>query len=48
MNNINFKGDEMNQEVVILVAEDDDGHAGLIKKNLFWCFIYSLARHPNA
>ena len=24
----------MNQEVVILVAEDDDGHAGLICKNL--------------
>ncbi len=24
----------MNQEVVILIAEDDEGHAGLIKKNL--------------
>ena len=24
----------MNQEVIILVAEDDDGHAGLICKNL--------------
>lgn len=24
----------MNQEVVILVADDDDGHAGLIRKNL--------------
>lgn len=24
----------MNQEVVILVAEDDEGHAGLIRKNL--------------
>jgi CheY-like chemotaxis protein len=24
----------MNQEVVILIAEDDDGHAGLIMKNL--------------
>lgn len=25
----------MNKEVVILVADDDDGHAGLIQKNLF-------------
>ena len=24
----------MNQDVVILVAEDDEGHAGLIKRNL--------------
>ncbi|SDB30864.1 Response regulator receiver domain-containing protein [Desulfonatronum thiosulfatophilum] len=24
----------MNQEVVILIAEDDEGHAGLIRKNL--------------
>lgn len=24
----------MNQEVIILIAEDDDGHAGLIRKNL--------------
>ena len=24
----------MNKDVIILVAEDDDGHAGLIKKNL--------------
>ncbi|HPX97452.1 MAG TPA: response regulator, partial [Thermotogota bacterium] len=24
----------MNQEVVILVAEDDEGHAGLIRRNL--------------
>jgi CheY-like chemotaxis protein len=25
----------MNEEVVILIAEDDEGHAGLIRKNLF-------------
>jgi|GEM_PF-3036724 len=25
---------KMNQEVTILVAEDDEGHAGLIRKNL--------------
>jgi CheY-like chemotaxis protein len=25
---------KMNQDVVILVAEDDEGHAGLIKRNL--------------
>ena len=24
----------MNHEVIILVADDDDGHAGLIEKNL--------------
>ena len=24
----------MNKEVIILIAEDDDGHAGLIRKNL--------------
>ena len=24
----------MNQDVIILVAEDDEGHAGLIRKNL--------------
>ncbi|MDQ2085209.1 response regulator [Herbivorax sp. ANBcel31] len=24
----------MNEEVIILIAEDDDGHAGLIRKNL--------------
>jgi CheY-like chemotaxis protein len=30
-----MKGDiQMNREVVILVAEDDEGHAGLIRKNL--------------
>jgi CheY-like chemotaxis protein len=28
----NFKN--MNKEVVILIAEDDEGHAGLIRKNL--------------
>jgi CheY-like chemotaxis protein len=25
----------MNKEVVILIAEDDEGHAGLIRKNLY-------------
>jgi CheY-like chemotaxis protein len=30
-----MKGDiKMNREVVILVAEDDEGHAGLIRRNL--------------
>ena len=24
----------MNKEVIILIADDDDGHAGLIQKNL--------------
>ncbi len=35
MDTYNSKGENMKQEVVILVAEDDEGHAGLIKKNLF-------------
>ncbi len=30
----NKKGRTMNEKVVILVAEDDMGHAGLIRKNL--------------
>ncbi len=35
----------MNQEVVILVAEDDEGHAGLIRKNLFRAGIANEIKH---
>ncbi len=35
MSNINnVGGNHMNNEVIILIAEDDEGHAGLIRKNL--------------
>lgn len=30
----NQKGKSMNREVIILIAEDDEGHAELIRKNL--------------
>ncbi|MDD3146148.1 MAG: response regulator [Candidatus Riflebacteria bacterium] len=35
----------MQQEVVILVAEDDEGHAGLIRKNLFRAGIVNEIKH---
>lgn len=35
----------MNQEVVILIAEDDEGHAGLIRKNLFRAGIANRLLH---
>ena len=35
----------MNNEVVILVAEDDDGHAGLIRRNLARAGISNEVRH---
>ena len=37
----------MNHEVVILVAEDDEGHAGLIKKNLIRAGIINELLHFN-
>jgi CheY-like chemotaxis protein len=35
----------MNHEVVILVAEDDEGHAGLIKKNLIRAGLVNDLQH---
>ncbi|NLD92144.1 MAG: response regulator [Fibrobacter sp.] len=35
----------MNQEVIILIAEDDDGHAELIKKNLVRAGIANTILH---
>ena len=35
----------MNSEVIILVAEDDEGHAGLIRKNLDRAGIVNEIRH---
>jgi CheY-like chemotaxis protein len=35
----------MNQEVVILIAEDDEGHAGLIRKNLARAGIVNKLMH---
>lgn len=35
----------MNKEVVILVAEDDEGHAGLIRKNLLRAGIINEVLH---
>ncbi|MFO7728324.1 MAG: response regulator [Desulfonatronovibrio sp.] len=35
----------MNQEVVILIAEDDEGHAGLIRKNLLRAGIVNKILH---
>lgn len=37
----------MNQDVIILVAEDDDGHAGLIKRNLKRASIVNKLMHFN-
>jgi len=35
----------MNREVVVLIAEDDDGHAGLIRRNLVRAGIVNEVRH---
>lgn len=35
----------MNKEVVILVVEDDEGHAGLIRKNLFRAGVVNEIMH---